>query len=122
MKKHTISFRNAFIGIYTATKTQSNIRFHLIAAISVFLLSVYLQVSLIEGLILLLTAGFVFVTEMVNTSIEFLSDAVTLEKNDLIKHAKDVAAGGVLISAILAMAVGSLIFLPKIFALLGLFS
>lgn len=117
MKKHTISFKNAFIGIYTAARTQSNIRFHLIAATLVFFLSIYLSVSLLEGLILVLTAGFVFVAEMLNTSLEFLSDAVTLEHNELIGHTKDVAAGAVLISAILALVVGALIFIPKLITL-----
>jgi len=118
MKKHTISFKNALIGIYTAARTQTNIRIHLFATIIVFLLGVYLQVNLTEGLILLLTIASVFVAEMFNTAIEFLSDAVTEEENELIRHTKDVAAGAVLFSAILALAVGSLIFIPKLFDLL----
>ena len=114
MRHHTISFKNAFTGIYTATRTQTNIRIHLIATITVFLASVYYRVSLTEGLILILTIASVFVAEMFNTAIEFLSDAVTLEHNELIDHAKDVSAGAVLFSAILALSVGLLIFLPKI--------
>lgn len=117
MRKHTISFKNAFIGIYTATRTQTNIRFHLIATILVFLLGAWLQVSLIEGLVLILTITTVFVAEMFNTAIEFLSDAVTLEQNELIGHAKDVSAGAVLFSALLAATIGGLIFIPKLLAL-----
>ena len=118
MRQHTISFRNAFTGIYTATHTQTNIRIHLIATILVSIISIYLRVTLIEGLILILTIATVFVAEMFNTAIEFLSDAVTLERNELIGHAKDISAGAVLISAILAFAVGFIILMPKIITLL----
>lgn len=117
MRHHTISFRNAIIGIYTAARTQTNIRIHLIATTTVFLASVYLRVTLNEGLILLLTIATVFVAEMFNTSIEFLSDAVTLDQNENIGHAKDISAGAVLFSAVLAFAVGLLIFIPKFAAL-----
>lgn len=114
MRKHTISFKNAAQGILTATRSQSNIRFHLFSTTLVFLLSVYLEVNLTEGLILILTVTTVFVAEMFNTAIEFLSDAVTLKENQLIRKAKDVAAGGVLFAAVLAAAVGGLIFIPKL--------
>jgi len=113
MRKYTISFRNALTGIYTATHTQTNIRIHLIATILVLIISIYLQVTLIEGLILILTIATVFVAEMFNTALEFLSDAVTLEHNQLIGHAKDISAGAVLISAILALTIGLFIFIPK---------
>ncbi|MBU1922635.1 diacylglycerol kinase family protein [Patescibacteria group bacterium] len=114
MRRHTISFKNAFTGIYTAARTQANIRIHLLATIIVLLAGAYFQVSLTEGLILMLTIASVFVAEMFNTAIEFLADAVTRKDNEFIRHAKDVAAGAVLFSAILALAVGFLIFYPKI--------
>lgn len=118
MRKHTISFRNAFIGIYTAVVTQVNMRIHFTATTIVFLLSVWLKVSMTEGLVLVLTISSVLVAEMGNTALEFLADTVTLEKNDGIKHAKDVAAGGVLIAAIFSVIIGCLIFVPKLLSLL----
>jgi len=118
MRKHTVSFRNAFTGILTATHTQVNIRIHLIATTIVTLLAVYLQISMVEGLVLLLTIASVIVAELFNTAIEFLADAVTLEDNNFIRDAKDVSAGAVLVSAIFAALVGLLIFVPKIIILL----
>ena len=56
--------------------------------------------------------------EAVNTSIETLSDFVTKERNESIKKVKDLAAAGVLMATIAALAVGILIFLPKIIELL----
>lgn len=115
MRKHTISFKNAILGIYTAATTQTNIRIHLLATVIVFLAGAYYRINLVEGLIIILTVTTVFVAELFNTAIEFLADAVTLEENTQIRHAKDVAAGAVLFSATLALAVGFLIFYPKIF-------
>lgn len=48
--------------------------------------------------------------ELVNTAVEKISDAVTKEYHPLIKLAKDVAAGAVLVTAIFAAVIGVLIF------------
>ena len=117
MRTHSISlttFKNAYLGILTAVNTQTNMRIHFGAAASVFLLAAILKVTLTEGLILVLTVGLVMTAEMANTALEFLADTVTLEKNEGIKHAKDVAAGGVLLAAIFSVIIGFLIFAPKI--------
>jgi diacylglycerol kinase len=114
MRKHTISFKNASIGILTAARTQTNIRIHLLASAIVLIAAVYFRISPDQAIDLILTVGMVLISEMANTAIEFLSDAVTLDQNEHIKHAKDVAAGAVLISAIFAAIVGLTIFVPKI--------
>lgn len=113
MPKHTISFQNAFIGIWTAISTQANIRIHFLLGSLVVFASAYLELSIFEILILILAIAMVLIAEMVNTSIEFLCDAITLDHNQHIKYAKDVAAGSVLLSAIFASLVGLLIFVPK---------
>ena len=114
MHKHTISFQHAGRGIWTAIQTQLNIRIHIIAGSIIFLLSVYFRISHTDILILTLTVMIVIFAEMVNTAIEFLADAVTLEHDPYIKQAKDVAAGAVLISAIFALTIGLMIFVSKI--------
>jgi diacylglycerol kinase len=114
MKGHSISFFNAFQGIWVAVTTQLNIRLHVLAAAVVVILSVTYHVTAIELIVLVLTIGLVIVAEMINTSLEFLSDAVTLEYNEHIKKAKDVAAGSVLFASIFAVLIGLMIFIPKI--------
>lgn len=113
MLKHTISFQNAFRGIWTAVSTQANIRIHVIVGSIVIFLGVYFHIDVDHTLDLLIAISLVMLAEMVNTAIEFLSDAVTLEHNEFIKHAKDVSAGAVLISAIFAAIIGMVIFIPK---------
>lgn len=114
MLKHTISFKNAFRGIWTAITSQTNIRIHVFAGSLVLFLAVYLKIPFAEILVLILTISLVLLAEMVNTSIEFLCDSVTLEHREYIKHAKDVSAGAVLLSAIFAVLIGLIIFVPKL--------
>lgn len=76
------------------------------------------KISIFEWAVLFIVIGFVFALETINSSIEKLSDFVSPVKHDQIKAVKDLAAAGVLISAITAFIVGLLIFIPKIVALL----
>lgn len=112
MRHHTVSFKHAFEGIIYVFKSQPNFRIHTIATIIVLFLSWYLGVTQAELIILLFTIMLVLVTEMLNTAIESMTDLITQERRVQAKIAKDVAAGMVLMSAILAVIVGSVIFLP----------
>ena len=114
MLKHTISFKNAFSGIWTAITTQTNIRIHFLIGSAVIFSAVYLHIDLDHILDLLVAISIVMLAEMINTGIEFLCDAVTLEHNEFIKHAKDVSAGAVLLSSIFAAIIGLVIFIPKL--------
>ncbi len=114
MSKHTISFQNAFNGIWTAITTQTNLRIHFVVASLVIFAAVYLRIDLDHILDLIVAISIVMLAEMINTAIEFLCDAVTLEHNENIKRAKDVSAGAVLISAIFAALIGLIVFVPKL--------
>jgi diacylglycerol kinase (ATP) len=56
----------------------------------------------------------VWIAEAINTSLECLADAVSLEYHPLIRDAKDVGAGAVLLTAIAATIVGAIVFFPYI--------
>ena len=66
---------------------------------------------------MILAISIVWLAEAFNTAIERLSDAVTVEPNDNIGYAKDVAAGAVLSAALVAVVIGLTIFLPRLIAL-----
>jgi undecaprenol kinase len=112
------SFHNAFAGLWHALKTQRNLRIHVTIAVLVVVLGLVLELSSGQWAIIALTMGFVFVSELFNTVVEATIDLVTEEYHPLAKQAKDVAAGAVLISAIVAVAVGILVFGPPLLALL----
>lgn len=103
------SFGYAIQGIITLLRTQSHARLHLLASFLVLGGSIYLQLQCWEWVSILLCIGFVWMAEALNTSIEFLADEVTLERRERIRHAKDVAAGAVLISALTASTVAFLV-------------
>ena len=69
-----------------------------------------------ESIILVVVIGMVFTAELLNSAIEVLSDFVEPEWNEKIGKIKDYCAGAVLVSAMISVIVGVLIFLPKIFA------
>ena len=116
IKKRTLSqsFRNAFNGIVFAFKTQLSLKIHFLALICVIFLAFYLDSSYYEWLILLTVITGVITLELVNTSLEQTTDAVTDEYNLFIKRAKDTSSAAVLIYAIYALIIAALIFGPKI--------
>jgi len=117
IKRHTISFKNAFKGLYWALTTQPNYRIHLILSLAAVAGGWRLHISYSEWLVIisLIFIGFGF--ETINTAIEATTDAIDDKWRDDIKIAKDVAAGAMLIFAFGALTVAGIIFLPKLFTL-----
>ena len=74
---------------------------------------------LIEWAILILAMMAVWTAEALNTAFEFLCDVASPEFHPLVEKAKDVAAGGVLISALGAASLGAVILLPYLTAALS---
>lgn len=80
----------------------------------VIIAGVILRINTTEWSIVLILFGLVISLELINTAIENVVDLVTEEYNEKAKNAKDIAAGAVLFSAIIAAIIGFIIFLPKI--------
>src|SRR5882762_72566 len=109
------SFTYAFAGIHYAFKNDQNLLIHLLVAFLVINASIALRVSPYEMGILGLTMMMVITAEMINSAIEKMVDLITKEHRQEAKIAKDVSAGMVLLTAIAAMVIGTLIFLPYLF-------
>lgn len=110
-----LSFGFAIKGLITFFKTQHNAWIHLLATVVVITMGFVLKVDRIEWCWLIVSIGFVFAAEMFNTAIEFLTDLVSPQFHPLAKKVKDVAAAAVLIAALSAVAIGLVVFLPKLF-------
>jgi len=103
----------------TLFRETPNARIELVMALLAVALGFLLHISATEWLAICIVIGMVPACEAMNTAIERLSDYVSQhQKHPIIRKVKDVAAAGVLIAAIAALAVGILIFLPKLVALL----
>jgi len=114
------SFRYAFAGFWYALRTQRNVRIHLLAAVAVTAMGLWLCLDAVRWAVLVLTIALVFFAEMVNTVVEAIVDLSAAEYHPLAKVAKDVSAGAVLVTAMAAVVVGLLILGPPLLARLGL--
>ena len=108
------SFRHAFAGLRFLME-ENNARFHVFVAVIVLSAGFYIKLSSIEWAIIVAQIGLVLVVETLNTAIEKLCDFVSPEYHQLIGKVKDLAAAAVLIMSIVAIIVGIIIFLPKLF-------
>jgi diacylglycerol kinase len=108
------SFHNAFSGLWYAIRTQRNMRIHLSILLAVLGVGLYLDLAWLHWALLALTSGFVLVAELFNTVAEAALDAATPHYHPLVKVAKDVAAGAVLLTAIVAVIVGLFILGPPL--------
>ncbi|HWL08733.1 MAG TPA: diacylglycerol kinase family protein [Planctomicrobium sp.] len=101
-------------GIFVAAREQPHFRFHLFMFAVVNILAAMLYLPKLECLILLLGMGLVLSAELLNTAIEAVVDLVSPEYHELAEKAKDIAAGAVLLSAVLAAIAGTAILAPPI--------
>lgn len=102
-------FRVAMSGLVHTFRTQRHMRIHLYITLVVVLGAMLLNLRIREILVLLFMVNFVLVAEMFNSAIEATVDLVSPTYNPLAKFAKDIAAGAVLITTIMAIVVGALI-------------
>lgn len=114
VKKLLDSFNYALEGIIHSVRTQRNMRIHMAAALVVLTACFFYDLSRIELLIVLITITLVIVAELFNTAIELAIDSTTNYYHPLVKLAKNAAAGGVLVAAINAAAVGYILFWDKL--------
>lgn len=113
MKKRIKSFGYAGKGIRSVIKSEPNMKIHLFVGLLVLICGFIFHINLTEWMLCLLCFGLVLGMEMMNTAIENLVDLVSPEQHPLAGKVKDIAAGGVLICAILSVIIGLLIFVPK---------
>lgn len=107
------SFKNAINGIVYVLKKERNMKFHACAAIIVLALSFLYRLSRTEFMIVCLTVGLVIICELFNTAVEMIMDIIVDVYHPKVKKIKDIAAGAVLVSAIISLIVGYLIFFDK---------
>lgn len=113
------AFACAGAGVYHAFATQRNMRIHLAFAMAALVLAAVLRVSWPGWAAVIACIAVVFALECVNTAIEAVVDLASPEYAELAKHAKDCAAGAVLVAAIGSVAVAVAVYVPALCALVG---
>jgi diacylglycerol kinase (ATP) len=116
LRRRMASFGHAFRGVGTALRSELHLQFHAVASAAVLGLGLYVGLSSTEWALVALAVAGVWAAELFNTAIETLTNLVSPGYHPLAGKTKDVAAAGVLLAAVGALAVGALVFGPKIWA------
>ncbi len=111
------SFTFAIRGIIRLVKHEHNARIHLVILVLVIVAGLIFKLGPYEWMAVVFASGLVFVSELFNTAIEKLADEVDPKWNERIGQVKDYAAGAVLMSALVAIIIGALVFIPGIMAM-----
>jgi len=107
------SIQYAFTGLLHFFKTEHNAWLHLIATIIVSIVALVVGVTQTEAMALIFAVALVWITEILNTCIEKGMDVFTDQYHPKIKFIKDLSAGAVLVSAVVALLIGLFVFIPK---------
>ena len=108
------SFKNAIIGWWHVIRTQQNAWIHTLATVVTLLIAFWLQLTLRDWAVLVLTIAMVWTAEFLNTALEIVVDLASPDLHPLARVGKDVGAASVLIAALSAVVVGVLIFGPPL--------
>ena len=106
------SVRHAVTGIVRMIRCQHNAWIHAVATAIALGAAFALRISAADWCWIILAISIVWTAEALNTAFEFLADVASPEFHPLVKDAKDVAAGAVLVTAIAALAIGGIVFWP----------
>ena len=108
------SFYHAVCGIFRMIRCQHNAWIHAAATVAVLLAGLFFHVSSADWCWIIVAISIVWTAEALNTAFEFLADAASPEFHPLIRDAKDVAAGAVLLTAVASVVIGSIVFWPYV--------
>lgn len=111
--KRIKSFGYAFSGLRYLAASEHNAWLHLAATVLVVVAGLLLDIDRGEWLWIVLAIGWVWTAEAFNSAIERLADRVTAERDPQIGIVKNLAAAGVLVSAMGAGVIGLLVLGPK---------
>ena len=110
------SFVYAFRGLIKTFHEEQNLRIQTAIAIIVIIAAWYFNVSKAEWLILILTIGIVILAEIINTAVELVTDVLKPRIDGYVKIIKDVMAAAVMMSSIIAVIIGVVVFWPYLFS------
>lgn len=108
------SFYFAIRGVLCMVRCQHNAWIHAAATLLVIGAGLFLGISRIDWCWIILAISSVWTAEALNTAFEFLADAASPDFHPLVRDAKDVAAGAVLITAMAAASIGVIILVPYV--------
>ena len=101
-------------GIICYANEGKSIILYSLSAIIEIILGFLFRVNGLEWILIISILGVILAVELLNTWIERACDAITLEYNEMIKHAKDCVSAATFVIFIVAVILNIIIFAPKI--------
>jgi diacylglycerol kinase len=114
LKARLRSVRYAYEGLSAFFATQHNAIIHLVLTIIAFMAAIFFDVGKTDMIAIIIVTALVWLAELFNTAVEKLADLVSKDFDPRTKFIKDVSAAAVLLSAIAALIIGAIIFIPKL--------
>jgi diacylglycerol kinase (ATP) len=109
------SFKNAFRGFGLLVVNEYNLHIQIFFGVIAIIFGFIFKISHTEWMIQSTVIGLVIFAELTNTAVEKIMNMVQPEYDERVRDIKDLAAGSVLFMVLVALTVGSLIYIPKIF-------
>jgi len=119
IRKEIRSFGHAFRGLKFLFQSQKHFRFHVLAGIGVSSIGLATGFTVLEWAIVLLCIGAVMMAEALNSALEVLMDKLHPEQDPMIGKAKDMAAAGVLIVAMISLVIALIVIVPHLIMYCG---
>ena len=108
------SFKCALAGLAAVVASQPNTWYMALATVGVVAAGLWFRVTATEWCFLITAVFTVWIAEVMNSAIEFLTDLASPDMHPLAKKAKDAAAGAVLLAVALSLAIAAFVFVPKL--------
>ena len=112
-------FSVAFQGLRVGVQGQSSFCVHLFFAVLAVAALIVLKCAAAEWCFVIGCIGFVFTTELINSSIELLFRGFDQPTRDRVYPCLDIAASAVLIASTTAVLIGVIIFGPRLYGLVN---
>lgn len=103
-------FRHALRGVLTSLRQERNMRVHLLAVLLVTAAGILGKIERWAWAAVLICFGLVIAAELLNSVVERLCDKITQSRCPEIRDIKDMAAGAVLICAVVSVIVAIVVF------------
>lgn len=109
------SFKYAIHGLIKTFKEEQNFKIHSSIALLVIVLGFYFKITRIEWMMIIFIIVLVMLMELANSAVERIADVLKPRLDTYVKEIKDISAAMVLLSSLLAIGLGILVFWPYVF-------
>ncbi len=107
------SLKYALFGAYKLLSTEHSVMVQFSIGLLMTVAGWYFEITSTEWMFQILAIGLVLSIEGLNTAIEKIADFIHPDFHTKIGFIKDIAAGAVFFSAMTAIAIGLIIYIPK---------